>query len=347
MNGFASFIENAIKEISFAIIGHMGADAIFSDEGKKELPKKYEKIKESSSEDNILFAQLLAKILGFIVKDIQVLSYAEHQNMKTWFDSAATKSHLPIIVNVFDLLSEAYFNKFNAADKNVINSYSSKINVDTKYLLLAPLYSCLINKTDDERFLFIRKNFYDNSSEKKNPSIAANEYSRKNPLDLRSLKLTNEVNPIIIWNNFVANLYQLISRDPVMKNTILSYQNLFEIPPTDYDIAHAFKNDFVNFVATALKTETQNDLTGKNLGPDVPIFNWLHHWTLLPNDSERLKVAASAIVEPHSFEQALQLRYVRTKAKITEIDKKHANATLQPGGLAFNIMNSAKNLRRG
>lgn len=293
-NGAVKSVLNTVFDIAKDTAGASIAHKLLGSIDQKIGPG-FESIKAQSTEDNNLFLQLLAKIVTFIFQDVKVISYANYQDMKTWFETVrADVRHADIIERIFLLLPTAYQSTFDTESLDQIKEMSRVIKIKIEYILLSPLYESLKDKTEDQQFTFIKRNFYDNLKEKTDPAIAVQEYVAKNPL---SIDLTKNVNVFLVWGNFCKSLAELIKRDKDSKKIIYGYKRSHK-SKNQGKVIHEFINDFINCIANQIKIETEKDLTGNKILKDTPVAVWMRDWLELPNHSQRLLVACTMINAP-------------------------------------------------
>ncbi len=326
------------KETAGTSLAHKLLGAFSIDE---KIGPGYENIKVQSDEDNNLFAQLLAKIYFFNLKDIQVINSNDYQDMKTWFETTASKSYCDQIEEVFLLLPETYKSSLSEKTLILLQTVADKFEVDLKYVLLSELYQWLVNKTDEERFSLIRRKFYDNLKQNHSAESAVNEYVSKNPL---STKLKDSANVFIVWSNFCNSLPELIRNNDQAKKILFSY-NQAHRNSNETDVIHDFINDFVNCIANHIKIETEKDLTGKKITEETPVVILMKDWLKQKNDFERLALACSLIKAPQHFSDKMwDIADDINKARIA-LDTKVAAKIVEEGGLTSVIDNLANRIR--
>lgn len=331
--GFDLAKETAGTSLAHKLLGAFSID--------QKIGPGYENIKVQSDEDNNLFAQLLAKIYFFNLKDIQVIDSNDYQDMKTWFETAVSKSYCDQIEEVFLLLPKTYEASLSEKALILLQTIADKFEVELKYVLLAELYQWLVNKTDDERFNYIRLKFNDNLKNNSSAETAVNEYVSKNPL---STKLKDSANVFIVWSNFCNSLPELIRNNDQAKKILFSYKQAHR-NSNETDVIHDFINDFVNCIANHIKIETEKDLTGKKITEETPVVILMKNWLKQKNDFERLALACSLIKAPQHFSDKMwDIADDINKARIA-LDTKVAAKIVEEGGLTSVIDNLANKIR--
>lgn len=289
----------------------------------------YESIKERSDEDNNLFAQLLSKIYLFNLKDIKVVNANEYQDMKTWFETAATKSRCNQIEEAFLLLADNYERSLNQTALLLLQTIANKYKVELKYVLLSELYQWLVNKTDEERFKSIRLKFNDNINNRGSAESVAIEFVAKNPLNT---KLINSADVFIVWLSFCNSLPDLIKNNVQAKEILFSYKHTHR-NSKETDVIHDFINDFVNCIANHIKIETEKDLTGKKITEETPVVILMKNWLNLNNDFDRLALACSLIKAPQHFSDKMWDMFDNAKEAINKFDNQLAVSLESENGL--------------
>lgn len=300
--------------------------------------KSYQKIKEESDEDNNLFTQLLVIIYWSC---LSIIDQKDYLKMKSWFFTASFISRHAIsnyFSEIFKFLPEKYLETLTKAEKTALQLTAQEIGTDIKYLVLSQLFQTLKNIDESQRSVFIKSTFHDLLQEKGDPEAAAKEFSYENPLT--NINQANQV--YHAWPDFCDNLADLLSNEN-NKKRLFSYKQSYAGRPLE-TVSHDFINDFMNNIANQIKMETGNDVTGKLLDENTPVFIWMKKWLQL-DDERKLIEAVSILKTPQSFGDAFLNKFAESKKKLKEVDQRLTQETTDDG-LANSLNSWAERIRR-